>query len=693
MRAYTPAFGNMDLNPECCALGMHKRSKHVCDQEGHTSSQLCVKCRYMFDNWSLATDEYDQTHPYAEWQHWENVLAFKDAASKGCHLCILFLSQFKEFEIKDAEVAMRNDKMDKLSILAQRESMIEGASRQSGQGCWSLTMILPLSDGPALSVLGMIPSCLALEPYADLPNSTMAKPALQLAKSWLGDCIRSHSTCRPSQDEPNPTRLIEVGADGPRLILSAGIREPISYATLSHCWGSLKILRLVKSNLSQLQQTIPWNELCQTFQDACQITEEIGLRHLWIDSLCIVQDDPEDWNREALQMAGVYGGLSINISASKATDGSMGLFASRNPQSVKLLQVCLDWQKWDTFPEVPNPLGDICKGTLYDCASLFMHKRCVSESPLGKRAWVLQERILSRRSLHFSSQIFWECKETTACETFAGWLPGIFRWTDGNIEAEDNLEHWFAIVWLYTRCQLTFTKDKFIAISGIAEHLQERYHDEYVAGFWRKDLERQLLWHTHRPTARPSPPRAPSWSWVSTDSAVYFRPAPRGEANYPPYLIMILDVKIIPAGDSVFGDIRQGVLRIRCGYLIPFTLGSKPTSVNSHRQIFSGGRMFSISLVFDWDYIDAEEYSGQLYLLSVCRATGWNWGYVLQPASLKNGQYRRLGAFQSASNVKETAEQRLVLESSPQCKAPNSAYAELVPDDEFGKQQFVITLV
>jgi hypothetical protein len=81
----------------------------------------------------------------------------------------------------------------------------------------------------------------------------MAKPVLQVAKSWLGDCIRSHSACRPSQHGPNPTRLIEVGADGPRLILSAGICDPISYATLSHCWGSLKILRLVKSNFTQLQ--------------------------------------------------------------------------------------------------------------------------------------------------------------------------------------------------------------------------------------------------------------------------------------------------------------------------------------------------------------------------------------------------------------------------------------------------------
>lgn len=105
--------------------------------------------------------------------------------------------------------------------------------------------------------------------------------------------------------------------------------------------------------------------------------------------------------------------------------------------------------------------------------------------------------------------------------------------------------------------------------------------------------------------------------------------------------------------------------------------------------------MFSISLVFMWDYIDAEEYSGQLYLLSACRnnASGWHWGYVLEPTSLEKGQYRRLGTFDSVSNVKETVEQRLELENSPQCKAPDSAYDELVPDDEFGKKQFVITLI
>ena len=409
-----------------------------------------------------------------------------------------------------------------------------------------------------------------------------------------------------------------------------------------------------------------------------------------IDSLCIIQDNPEDWNREALQMAAVYGRSSINISASKATDGSMGLFASRNPKSVEKLQICLDWMKWDTFPEVPDPLGDICKGTLYDCAPLFMHKRCVSESPLGKRAWVLQERILSRRSLHFSSQLFWECKETTACETFPGWLPGMFRWKDGDIEAENNLEHWFAIVWLYTRCKLTFTNDKFIAISGIAESLQKRYSDEYVAGFWRKDLERQLMWYSHRPISRPSPPRAPSWSWISTDSAIHWYSG----ANRLPYLIKVLDIKIMPAGGSVFGDLRQGVLWIRCGCLIPFTLGSKSASTSNNRQIFSGGRMFSISLVFNWDCIDAEECSGPLFLLSTCRGViGWYWGNVLEPTSLEKGQYRRLGTFDAVSREKKFVEQRLELENSPECQAPNSAYAELVPDDEFGKKQFVITLI
>ena len=108
--------------------------------------------------------------------------------------------------------------------------------------------------------------------------------------------------------------------------------------------------------------------------------------------------------------------------------------------------------------------------------------------------------------------------------------------------------------------------------------------------------------------------------------------------------------------------------------------------------------MFSISLVFMWDHIDAEEYSGQLYLLSACRnratrATGWYWGYVLEPTSLEKGQYRRLGTFESVSDAKETVEQRLELENSPQCKAADSAYAELVPNDEFGKKQFVLTLI
>lgn len=102
-------------------------------------------------------------------------------------------------------------------------------------------------------------------------------------------------------------------------MLSAAIPNPVDYATLSHCWGSLEILKLEKDNLCALQESIPWHSLCETFRDAYKVSGELGLKYLWIDSLYIIQDDPDDWDREAFLMSEVYGGSSLNIAASMAS--------------------------------------------------------------------------------------------------------------------------------------------------------------------------------------------------------------------------------------------------------------------------------------------------------------------------------------------------------------------------------------
>ena len=94
-----------------------------------------------------------------------------------------------------------------------------------------------------------------------------------------------------------PTRLIDVSDEQPKLCLSENIEPDTSYVALSHCWGSLDFLTLKKSNIKIFQNQIPDLALTKTFRDAVHITQYLGFRYLWIDSLCIIQDDTADWAR------------------------------------------------------------------------------------------------------------------------------------------------------------------------------------------------------------------------------------------------------------------------------------------------------------------------------------------------------------------------------------------------------------
>src|SRR6202000_2965825 len=90
-------------------------------------------------------------------------------------------------------------------------------------------------------------------------------------------------------------------------------------------------LRTKKSNIHEHYRTIPWESLPQTFQDSIALCAEVGVRYLWIDSLCIVQDDVDDWAEESVKMGRIYEEAHFTIAAASASNSSEGLFAVRQP--------------------------------------------------------------------------------------------------------------------------------------------------------------------------------------------------------------------------------------------------------------------------------------------------------------------------------------------------------------------------
>ncbi|KAJ6006655.1 hypothetical protein N7451_004599 [Penicillium sp. IBT 35674x] len=165
---------------------------------------------------------------------------------------------------------------------------------------------------------------------------------------WLEDCDKNHTGCRregaPHTDD-RFSRILDVGnvSDAPNvnLCLSDGLEHDTKYATLSHCWGgaTLEIPSLTTKNYEKFLQRITIMDLPQTFQDAIQLTRRLGLRYLWIDSLCIMQDSREDWLDQSAVMGSIYQGSYLNIAATKSTDPSGGLFTTRNPFVVTPLRV------------------------------------------------------------------------------------------------------------------------------------------------------------------------------------------------------------------------------------------------------------------------------------------------------------------------------------------------------------------
>jgi hypothetical protein len=186
------------------------------------------------------------------------------------------------------------------------------------------------------------------------------------------------------------------------------------YITLSYCWGSKPNFMLTSTTIVKFSSGIQIALLPKTLQDAVHITRWLNIKYLWIDSLCIIQDSGEDWEREASKMPEVYMNSYLTIAAMMSADSNGGCFSFRNPL---VHQPCCLFD---------DPIG------LFDGSGgrgIFAHPfeadqlrvgSTFEDSPLRKRAWVLQERILSPRIVYFGDTIIWECNERFVSDIMHG---------------------------------------------------------------------------------------------------------------------------------------------------------------------------------------------------------------------------------------------------------------------------------
>lgn len=322
-----------------------------------------------------------------------------------------------------------------------------------------------------------------------------------------------------------------------RIVKGRNLPHDSRYVTVSHRWAPTTQLLHTMENSAELQNGFSVSQLPKTFRDAIVVAKSIGIPYLWIDCLCIIQkgDGGKDWEAEAAQMHLVYQYAHVNIAANEASEEN-GLFFKRDA---------------DLFGQARLPdltLNHLPGITDWISIDYSMWSTQINNSPLNKRGWVLQERVLAARIVHFSKQeVFWECREQQLCESFPRALPekdffnlgeavslrlldlweGSHRLSHKDLSREDcAYEVWDGIVKMYSKCNFTFPRDKLVALSGVTHRLKEILTgDGHLAGMWRKTLAQELSWWMYPMQKRyiwgEEPDYyAPSFSWASVRGAI-----------------------------------------------------------------------------------------------------------------------------------------------------------------------------
>ncbi len=408
---------------------------------------------------------------------------------------------------------------------------------------------------------------------------TGSELSLNVARSWIETCSRTHVSC--GSDRPAkflPTRLLDLRSLGEayvRVVEKGEVARGAKYMTLSHCWGRRLVASLKKANMESMKTGLTLKSLSRTYQHAIYVARKLGIFYLWIDSLCIIQDSPEDWRQESINMCRVYGSSFCNIAATASADGDEGCFRDRDK---RILDVCT----------INIPYGSHTE-PFYFVEQQPPFEEIFERAPLLKRAWVVQERVLSPRVLHFDRhQLFWECNELTAWEESPSGIhafrrlfpelpkvdlpspvrinPEVICPNDAGINIDGFFSMWDEIATAYAQGALSNDSDRIVAFSGITSHLRDIVNDTCLSGIWTRSIERQLTWHFDSPCPKPNVQIAPTWSWLSAYGNFF-------KTNYCVGIYMFLFIKVLNEHDlvsrySISGELDDPRMQVQ-GLLCP----------------------------------------------------------------------------------------------------------------------------
>lgn len=579
--------------------------RHPMERKENESMPRCRTCNNLTLE-GLPPREHPSVHTYYPPKSFEiekEAEEFENSAALGCSACDVILQAIRRYAnapgswrslsgSKPCEIYLAGDCNEPLRVSVRCE--------------WTREVSLPVElFEERRHFQGDYESLYPAIGLGSAPSETLDLDfAARLASQWISRCVQQHG-CNGVDEPLLPSRVLDVASGSVKLAIPARSTTG-RYAALSYCWGSVGNLTTTSSNLDKRVAEIEWDEIPNLIQDVIRIVRRLEIRYLWVDALCIVQDDSADWRRESSKMGAIYAGAYLTIAANAAMDTSCRLTSPRNSD----LQDYIDGQKfWCHDKEYPDDITRMRARKRIEVlapvtADGLPHSFCVreswchrdiledsniSDSPLNKRGWVLQERLFSTRILHFAaSEMVWECKASLNCECEGilqastpirgeESLKALFEraqamisrnrtkkflpsWaTSGRVlQHRDFFAIWTRIVGAYSARKLTVESDRLPAVSGLARHFS--LGRTYLAGLWADDLPWYLCWSVMRDCVHSKTMYSgPTWSWASTPEEIFW-PTWTAQARSR---VQTLEASTAPMSFNEFGEVAWGKLRLR----------------------------------------------------------------------------------------------------------------------------------
>ncbi|EGO51430.1 hypothetical protein NEUTE1DRAFT_104474 [Neurospora tetrasperma FGSC 2508] len=467
--------------------------------------------------------------------HHQSVASLRRSAEEGCYICNLVSAMLEFDKVSDDEGPFR------WTLYTNSEERRHHFQQYKTYGS------LDIEAKNATYVLNLMDQAVSNAPIRSVdPGASLTDQAvIGTARSWLENCRQNHASCEPVDPAFNPTRLLYIhDASSVQLIETEKEAKTHAYVAFSHCWGNY-----------------------------------------------------DDWAKESAMMKDVYANSSLNLCASAAGDSSEASFQHRDRGIIVPLEIEPHWTGYlhgNTWEKRKlGPLPSYLHRIKFKLVNSNMNNSEITNSPLNLRAWVVQERVLSRRHLFMTcNQLWWECPDMFACEVFPGMFPDFEYIEDARVQyyALNGPGHhsvygsrmerlWESLVMRYSRCDLTYLYDKLPALSGLAQIFSVARGPDfsldlnsYLAGIWRPHLPKALCWYTKSNEKsgqirryRPHPYRAPSWSWASVEGPVEVK------GSREP-VCRVVDVKVVREDEQYkAGTVKGGILHLESHLIGPLT--------------------------------------------------------------------------------------------------------------------------